>query len=137
MKKKAIISITSSQIGEGTDPIEVVTPGEFYKENDEFIAVYNETELSGMEGTVTKLRVKDKLVTLEREGSIATKMEFEEENVTVSLYNTPYGVLELKITTTELDVNINENGGEANIAYEMSVGGQKPLNTELKLKIKA
>lgn len=137
MKREAVISITSSQIGEGTEPIEVVTPGEFYKENDEFIAVYNETELSGMEGTVTKLRIKDENVILEREGSITTKMEFEKENVTVSLYNTPYGMLELKITTKELYVNIDEDGGEVNIAYEMSVGGQKPLSTELKLKIKS
>lgn len=136
MKKKAIISITSSQIGENDEPIEVITPGEFYKEDDAFVAVYNETELSGMEGTVTKLRVKDKLITLEREGSIATTMMFGDEP-TVSLYNTPYGMLELKITTNKLKVNMNENGGEANISYDMSVGGQKPLSTELKLKIKA
>ena len=58
MSKKAIISICSTQdIGE-KEKIEVVTVGEFSINGDEFIATYDETEISGMEGTKTTLTIK-------------------------------------------------------------------------------
>ena len=44
---------------ENDELIEVVTPGSLKKENDEIVAMYKETEISGMSGTDTKLRIGD------------------------------------------------------------------------------
>jgi len=74
MKKKAIISVSSKQTDE-EEPIEVVTPGSFYKKNDSYYAVYKETELSGMEGTTTTLKIKKDKFSLIRMGSTSTKMD--------------------------------------------------------------
>ena len=102
MDKKAIIKIISNATMEKNELIEVVTPGNFLIENDEFIATYKETEISGMQGT-----------------------------------DTPYGMLELTVNTRELDIEMNENGGNVRIKYDMQVAGQPPIKTELKLEIKA
>ncbi len=136
MSKKAIISICSTQdIGE-KEKIEVVTVGEFSINGDEFIATYDETEISGMEGTKTTLKIKGDKVVLHREGTTSTKMEFQKDNTQVALYNTPYGMLELKTLTKELDLDINENGGNVSIKYHLISGGQEPIKTNLDMKIK-
>ncbi|HBI6898162.1 TPA: DUF1934 domain-containing protein [Clostridium perfringens] len=136
MIKKAIISICSTQdIGE-KEKIEVVTVGEFSINGDEFIATYDETEISGMEGTKTTLKIKGNKVVLHREGTTSTKMEFQKNNTQVALYNTPYGMLELKTSTKELDLDVNEKGGNISIKYHLIAGGQEPIKTNLDMKIK-
>ncbi|MGM8298549.1 DUF1934 domain-containing protein [Clostridium perfringens] len=136
MSKKAIISICSTQdIGE-KEKIEVVTVGEFSINGDEFIATYDETEISGMEGTKTTLKIKGNKVVLHREGTTSTKMEFQKDNTQVALYNTPYGMLELKTSTKELDLDVNEKGGNISIKYHLIAGGQEPIKTNLDMKIK-
>ncbi|EHA0992959.1 YwiB family protein [Clostridium perfringens] len=136
MSKKAIISICSTQdIGE-KEKIEVVTVGEFSINGDEFIATYDETEISGMEGTKTTLKIKGDKVVLHREGTTSTKMEFQKDNTQVALYNTPYGMLELKTSTKELDLDVNEKGGNISIKYHLIAGGQEPIKTNLDMKIR-
>ena len=128
MGKKAIISVISNANIEEDDMIEVVSPGSFEKIEDGFKATYEETEISGMEGTTTILKIKENQVILEREGTTSTKMIFKEDEDSIVLYNTPYGMLEIAISTNNLDVKIDE--------YEMSVYGQPPFNTKLSLSIK-
>jgi Uncharacterized protein conserved in bacteria len=137
MKKKAVISISSNQISEKEDTIEVLTPGEYYKKDDYYYAEYDETEISGMEGTTTMLEIYPEKIFLIREGTTSAKMEFEKNRKYITLYNTPYGSLELLIQTKDLKVDIGENGGEILINYNMSVGGQVAQKTELKINIKA
>ena len=136
MGKKAIISVISNANIEEDDMIEVVSPGGFEKIEDGFKATYEETEISGMEGTTTILTIKENQVILEREGTTSTKMIFKEDEDSIVLYNTPYGMLEIAISTNNLDVKIDEDGGKLDIEYEMSVYGQPPFNTKLSLSIK-
>lgn len=135
MGNKAIISIKSSQDID-QDGISVVTPGEFFILDKGFKTVYKETELSGMEGTITTLNIFDKSVELIREGSTTALMNFEKGKENVSLYNTPYGVLELRTKTSQLDILVDNNGGKIVIEYEMSVQGQVPYKTNLEIEIK-
>lgn len=136
MEKKAIISIKSFSDLDNDDGIEVVTPGKFIFHNDGFEAIYEESKISGMEGTTTTLKIKDQSMILERVGSTTTKMEFEEGKSAVSLYNTPYGMLDLNINTKKLDINIDENGGEIYSKYILGLEGQQGIITELRVKIK-
>ena len=137
MDKKALISISSAQKESKEDKIEVVTPGKFYKEHDTYYAVYDETEISGMEGTTTTLQIWPNKLSLVRIGTTSAKMEFEKNSPCTTLYNTPYGMLEIKIETNDLKVEVGDSGGEVSVNYNMSIAGQKPQNTELQIKIKS
>ena len=136
MRKKAVISLRSFSDLDTDDVIEVVTPGEFLVTDSGFKAIYEETELSGMNGTTTTLTMLDDMLVLEREGNISAKMDFKKGETSVSLYNTPYGVLDLQIHTEDLDVNINENGGDITAKYSMELAGQPPITTKLAVKVK-
>lgn len=137
MKKRAIISVSSKQKSDENDVIEVVTPGDFYEKDGSYYAVYKETEISGMEGTTTTLKISNDKFSIIRMGSTSAKMEFDKKAKSVSMYNTPYGTLELKIETKTLSVNVGEKGGDIQVNYDLSVSGQTPNNTQLKINIKA
>lgn len=136
MDKKAIISITSNASVENEDIIEVVSPGKYIKLEDGYKAIYEETEISGMDGTTTILTIREKEVVLEREGTTSTKMYFNKSEPSVAMYQTPYGMLEISIDTKNLEVDMNEDGGKLQIDYSLAVAGQAPLDTKLSLNIK-
>ena len=136
MEKRAIISVKSSSNLDPNEAIEVVTPGKFIIEENGFKAIYEESEISGMEGTTTTLNIQDNIMVLERVGSTTTNMEFKEGAMAVSLYNTPYGVLNLNVDTEKLNINVNENGGEIYSKYILGLEGQEGITTELNIKIK-
>ena len=136
MKKKAVISLRSFNDLDTDDIIEVVTPGEFLMIEDGFKAIYEETELSGMSGTTTTLTILNDKLVLEREGNISAKMDFKKGETSVSLYNTPYGVLDLQIYTEDLNVDINENGGKITAEYSMELAGQPPIINKLAVNVK-
>lgn len=136
MKKSAIISLKSYNDLDADDVIEVVTPGEFIVTDNGFKAIYEETELSGMGGTTTTLTVIDDSLLLEREGNVSAKMDFKKGETSISLYNTPYGALDLQIHTEDLSVDINENGGVVTAKYLMELAGQPPITTKLSVNVR-
>lgn len=136
-KKRVLISVISKQNGNEDDRIEVVTPGDFYKKDDSYYAVYKETQITGMDDTTTTFKISPEKFSLIRIGSTSTKMNFVSRGEDIVLYNTPYGTMELKIETKDLSINVGDAGGDITIKYNMSVAGQKPQNTSLKINIKA
>ena len=137
MEKSAIISVRSFSDLDKDEVIEVVTPGKFHLGESEFKAVYEESEISGMDGTTTTLVIKDDVLVLEREGSTSTRMEFKKGEDVISLYNTPYGMMNINISTKELDIDMDEDGGVIYTKYVLGLEGQPGITTELKVKIRA
>jgi uncharacterized beta-barrel protein YwiB (DUF1934 family) len=136
MKTKAIISIKSSQGQSDEEPISIVTPGTFYERNNTFYAVYEETEISGMKGTTTTIKIRPSEFLLLRTGTTNARMHFRKNDKNASMYDTPYGTLQLEIETTELNINVNEEGGNIYVNYDMTVSGQKVMPTFLEIDIK-
>ena len=137
MEKSAVISIRSFSDLDKDEVIEVVTPGKFHLGESEFKAVYEESEISGMDGTTTTLVIKDDVLVLEREGFTSTRMEFKKGEDVISLYNTPYGMMNINISTKELDIDMDEDGGVIYTKYVLGLEGQPGITTELKVKIRA
>ena len=137
MEKSAIISVRSFSDLNQDEVIEVVTPGKFHLGESEFKAVYEESEISGMDGTTTTLVIKDDALILEREGSTTTRMEFKKGEEVVSLYNTPYGMMNINISTKELDIDMDDDGGVIYTKYILGLEGQSGITIELKVKIRA
>ena len=138
MKTNAIISVASKQSdSEDEGVIEVVTPGKFYKKDNCYYAVYEETEISGMKGTTTTLKIDEEKFTLIRTGTTNTEMKFKKYVRDLTLYNTPHGALDLTVDTKELKMNVDNNGGDVFIDYDMIIGNQQVLSTILQINIKA
>lgn len=118
-----IISIKGKQMtADGGDEMELVTPGRLERGSDGGITVsYQESELTGMEGTTTVVRVNGPCVTLLREGTINSQMVFEEGRRHLSMYETPYGSLSVGIDTRRMKSTLGEQGGDLEIDYAIEI----------------
>lgn len=135
MNKRAVISVSSVQ-GDDKEPVAVVTPGDFYVKDGTYYARYEETEISGMKGTTTTLKIKKDELVLLRRGTTNARMQFSPSLKNVSMYSTPYGTLQVETNTLSIETNVDDDGGEVFVSYGMDISGQKVPNTELKISIK-
>ena len=123
MKDNVIISIKGSQIYEGREPdvTELVTSGTLREDDGGYTISYTETELTGLEGTTTRLRVEGPRVTLLREGSVNSQMIFEVGRKHLSMYETPYGSLAVGVDTQRLHNTLGPAGGRLEISYAIEI----------------
>ena len=122
-KLPVLLSIRGEQYFDGIDPdeTELMTEGTMALTEDGMVLSYEESELTGMEGTTTTFEVKGPRVTLTRSGAVNSQMAFEEGRQHTSLYETPFGELSVDIQTSELKHNLSERGGLMEIKYSIAV----------------
>lgn len=124
MTENVIISIKGKQLyaESGPDEMELVTSGTLKRDSRGGLTVsYQESELTGLEGTTTKLHIDGGRVTLLREGSINSQMVFEEGMRHLSMYETPYGALSIGVNTRRMRSTLDEAGGDLEIDYAIEI----------------
>lgn len=123
MSENVIISIVGRQVSEnGPDQMELVTDGTLTRDaKGGYTIAYEESELTGLEGTTTMVHIEGRQVTLLREGTVNSQMVFEEGRRHLSMYETPYGAMSVGINTRRLRSTIGEGGGELEIDYAIEI----------------
>ena len=122
-KLPVLLSIRGEQYFDNIDPdaTELMTDGTLELTDTGMLLSYQETELTGMEGTVTTFTLSGPRVTLTRTGRVNSQMIFEEGRQHTSLYETPFGELSVDIRTSVLRHNLTERGGVMEIHYSIAV----------------
>lgn len=123
MKKNVLISIQGLQnySGMDSDNMELVTEGQLESDGDTLRLSYEESELTGMEGTTTLFHVEPEKVTLLRMGTVSSEMVFERGKRHMSIYDTPYGSMEIGITARKLNSTLTNAGGKLEIDYDIEI----------------
>ena len=136
-----IISIKGKQLYAECAPeeIELVTAGTMERDGQGGCTIsYQESELTGLEGTTTTFEVRGPQVILSRTGSVNSQMVFEEGKQHTSLYETPFGELAIDIQTSRLRHSLTERGGlmdlQYSIAVEHSVTGRNAFKIHVRRK---
>ena len=113
MEKNVIISIKGVQRLEDADPdtMELVTEGRLEQDGNSYTLSYQESELTGLEGTLTTFQVEPDRVTLLRVGEFNSQMVFQEGRRHLAMYNTPYGSM----------TDLTECGGDIEIDYAIEI----------------
>ena len=119
MMKDVLISIHSSfAYEEGEEQqMDFTTDGYYFYEDDVGCLSYEETEVTGMEGTRTSLFVMPDQVVVDRDGTITSRMVFKEGLKNSFLYNTPFGQATMGVDTRSIRHEMGENGGSVEIDY--------------------
>lgn len=127
---------TQAPVGGEVDSIELITEGKIYEKEDCKYLMYDETQLSGMEGCKTVLKIYDDTVEMEREGNAMSKLIFQMGKRHVSKYTTPYGNFRMEILTKKLDVELNaEEKGTISLEYHISLQGLTEGKNKLDIEI--
>ena len=124
MTDNVIISIKGKQLYAESSPeeMELVTSGTLKMDAAGGCTIsYQESELTGLEGTTTQLHIRGGQVTLLREGSINSQMVFEEGRRHLSMYETPYGALSIGVNTRRMRSTVGEAGGDLEIDYAIEI----------------
>ena len=123
MMKDVVISINSSfSFDEGEEQVmEFTTDGHYFYEDDVGCLSYEESEVTGLEGTRTSLFVMPDQVVVDREGTVTSRMVFKEGLKSAFQYATPFGSATMGINTRRIRQNMGLNGGRVEIDYVVDV----------------
>ena len=139
MTDNVIISIKGKQLyaESGPDEMELVTSGVLKRDSrGGFLVSYQESELTGLEGTTTKLHVHGGRVTLLREGGVNSQMIFQRGKRYSSLYETPWGSILVDVATTTLASRLNERGGVLEVRYTIAVDHRVTGENRFKIRVR-
>ena len=138
MEKDVVISIKGMQNyeGEDSDTIELVTEGRLTRDEGGYTLSYQESELTGLEGTLTTIQVEGEQVTLMRVGEVNSQMVFQEGRRHLSMYNTPYGAMAIGVNTRHLMADLTDQGGDIEIDYAIEVDHAIAGRNVFQIKVK-
>ena len=136
--RRVLISVRGEQYFDGVDPdaTELVTEGLLQETEEGLLLSYEESALTGMEGTTTTFEITGPQVTLRRAGTVNSQMVFEEGRQHTSLYETPYGELSVDIQTSALRHNLSDRGGLLEIRYSIAVEHTVTGRNSFKIRVK-
>ena len=118
------------------DDIELNTSGTYDYSEDEVSFTYLESELTGLEGSVTTFTVSGSSVTITREGTVSMQMLFEEGRQNHFSYNTPYGSIMMSVDTQSIEYDFNEKGGTLRVDYGLDMQREVAFKTAFTVDIK-
>ena len=123
MEKEVVISIKGMQQYEGAlpDAVELVTAGRLARDGTGYTLSYQESELTGLDGTLTTIQVDGEQVTLMRVGEFNSQLVFQEGRRHLSVYNTPYGAMSVGVHTRHLLAQLSDQGGDIEVDYAIEV----------------
>lgn len=139
--KKIMMKIVGKQASDGQDDqMEFITEGELYERGGALYLMYEETEISGMPGCKTRLKIKGDSVSMKRLGTktipAGTEMEFAPGKVFTGPYDTPYGSFEMEVVTNKIENSLTSEGaGSVHIDYKMSLKGLVESHNQLSIEM--
>ena len=118
-----MISVEGTQklLGEEKQVITIVTDGTMERQGDTVYLRYDESEMTGMEGTTTTFEVEKDRVALIRTGAIQSNMIFEKGKKNVSLYDMGFGAMTIGVKARHLSSTLGPNGGRLEISYGIEI----------------
>ena len=125
--KDIVLKIIGNQLHgleeKSEDGMEFITEGRFAQKGDAIYLIYEESELSGIDGYTTSLKVTGDKVRMKRyaeTGGIQTAIEFEKGRKFTGWYETPFGTVALEVLTNKID-NQLDPGGAGTLGIDCSV----------------
>ena len=118
------------------DAVETAQAAQYFKRNDSHYLLYEE-DMEGFDGICkSRIKFRDNLLELTRQGAVEMHMIFEENKRHVVSYNTPYGQLLLGIETRRVQVEEQKDRICVTVEYILDQEGEPFSESCLKLYIR-
>ena len=137
MTKEIILTISGLHAtdGETDDPVEVMSPGQYYFKNGKHYVVYDEV-MEGIDGVVkSTLKFTEDQVELFRSGAASTRMVFQKQQEHLAVYQTPMGPLSISLYTEDIISDFREEWMDLEIIYSLKTEGIVLTESTVRLNI--
>jgi len=136
--RKVVVTVVGTQTdgSGGDDRIELVTTGTCQEKNGVQYITYRESEISGLEGTTTLLKVFGDHFAVIRMGAVEHKQEFFPEQKCYSTYITPFGAMKMCAYTKRMEVTLARCTGSLFAEYDLEINGQWQSSNTLSVTIR-
>ena len=122
MTKEILLSIAGLHLADGEDGnIEVVTAGDYYNRGGKHYILYDEVT-EGMDGhTSNVIKIGENSLEITKKGLMNTRLVVEKGKSHRTVYQTPFGDIELSLTGQELTVTETEERIDIRAEYVLAV----------------
>lgn len=135
MTKEVLIAISGLQFEVDEDQaVEVITVGEYYYKNGKHYILYEEVQ-EGEGVTKNTIKISDHQVDILKKGANNVHMVFEENKQNLTYYNTMYGELLIRISTTRVQKKEEENLLLTEIDYGLDINYNHISDCSIRIKI--
>lgn len=123
--KPVLVTVQSIQRDEeGQDlKLELVSAGKYYEKNNAQYIVYEESEITGMAGVTTIIKITGGTIMLMRLGKIHQRQEFCKGMETSSLYKMPFGDIKVGMKTYDVTIDLVDGIGTIELGYDVILEG--------------
>jgi len=128
LKKDALIKLQGRAEGSEVDIIDFTSMGTVSFEGSAICIEYDESEMSGMEDSVSRIFIDGGSVTLNRVGTYVSTMAFIEGEELPAAISTPHGEMNIRIFTDNISLSVTDNKIDLNLNYAFSLGGERIRN---------
>lgn len=138
MKHSIILTLLSEQTrSDEKDSSKQRAKGTLEKrDNGDYIIEYTEPDAE-MGQSISRILVSGcQKIQLTRSGAYTTSLTIEQGKVNKTLYQTPFGEMELEICGKKVDAHIKADGGAIYLLYELTSKGQPISENKLIINIK-
>ncbi|MCI5711784.1 MAG: DUF1934 domain-containing protein [Lachnospiraceae bacterium] len=139
MTKDVLLSIKGLQFAneQDTEPVEVITSGDYYKRNGKHYILYDEV-MEGFEG-VTKniIKLKENCLDVTKKGVTNVHMMFEKNKKNITYYNTPFGSIMIGIDAKDIKIEEKEESILVNVSYGLEVNYEHMADCNIVMNIQS
>ena len=125
-------------LGEMPEPTEMLMEGRLVTNSTRVELMYEESELTGMEGSVTSIgfdRNNPSLVSMMRTGAVRTALTFEEGKRHFCVYNTPYSDFEVCVRAICVE-NELLTSGKIKLDYVVEIHGAQAEHCKMTIDVR-
>ena len=140
MEKDVIITIRGLQFIQNDDemePVEVVTPGEYYKKNGQHYLLFEESVEGFGETTHNVMKFRDNHLEVRKKGLVNVHMVFEENKKTLSYYQTPFGTMNMGIAATNIQLREQKDNIDVRVDYALNLNESYVADCTIEMNVKS
>lgn len=137
MNKNVMLTISGLHSGDETDngSVETAVGAEYFNQNGTHYLLYEEKEDGFEQVSKNRIKFKDNMLELTRQGLLHTHMIFEEGKNHMTNYQTPYGQMVLGIDTKLVQIEEQEKHIRVIAEYVLEADGEYLSDSRIEINI--
>lgn len=136
MKQEVLLSISGLQYEIDKDEaVEVISIGDYYYRNNKHYVVYDEIGENVKGVSSCTMKIDTNQIDIIKRGESNVHMVFEENIKNTTLYQTPFGELQVGIFTNKIKVTEEDDKIVAEIKYALDINYSHVSDCEIQIKI--